>query len=33
VTEAMDRVCTEVGEETDDFAAVASRRILERSSW
>ncbi len=33
VTEAMDRVCTEVGEETGDFAAVASRRILERSSW
>ena len=33
VTEAMDRVCAEVGEETDDFAAVAARRILERSPW
>ena len=33
VTEAMDRVCTEVGEETDEFAAVAARRILERTSW
>ena len=33
VTEAMDRVCAEVGEETDEFAAVAARRILERSPW
>ena len=33
VTEAMDRVCREVGEECDEFAAVAARRILERSPW
>jgi metal-responsive CopG/Arc/MetJ family transcriptional regulator len=33
VTEALDRVCAELGEERDDFAAVASRRILERSPW
>ena len=33
VTEAMDRVCTEVGKETDEIAAVAARRILARSPW
>ena len=33
VTEAMDRVAAEVGKESEDFAAVAARRILERSSW
>lgn len=33
VTEAMDRVCAEVGEEGDEFAAGAARRILERSQW
>ena len=33
VTEAMDRVCSEVGEEIDEFAALAARRILERSAW
>ena len=33
VTEAMDRVCAEVGEETDELAAVAARRILERNEW
>jgi metal-responsive CopG/Arc/MetJ family transcriptional regulator len=33
VTEAMDRVCTEVGAESDDFAATAARRTLERSQW
>ena len=33
VTEAMDRVCAEVGGETDEFAATAARRILERSQW
>ena len=33
VTEAMDRVCTQIGEETDEFAAVAARRILERDPW
>ena len=32
-TEAMDRVAAEVGKESEDFAAVAARRILERSSW
>lgn len=33
VTEAMDRVCTEVGGEIDEFAGAAARRILERSPW
>ena len=33
VTEAMDRVCEEVGPENDEFAAAAARRILERSEW
>jgi hypothetical protein len=33
VTEAMDRVCTEAGQQIDEFAGVAARRILERSEW
>ena len=33
ITEAMDRACAEVGEEADEFSAVAARRILERSAW
>lgn len=33
ITEAMDRVISEVGEEVDDFVAEASRRILSRVEW
>lgn len=33
VTEAMDRVCAELGVEEDRFAAIASRRVLKRSDW
>jgi len=33
VTEAMDRVVTDLGETEDGFARVASRRILKRSQW
>jgi predicted transcriptional regulator len=33
VTEAMDRVCGELGQSTDSFVSAASRRILERSDW
>jgi predicted transcriptional regulator len=33
VTEAMDRVLTEIGEPADRFSRVASRRILKRSDW
>jgi metal-responsive CopG/Arc/MetJ family transcriptional regulator len=31
--DAMDRVCTELGNSKDDFVASAARRILERSEW
>lgn len=34
VTEAMDRVCTELGDEAaDEFTAAAACRTLERSEW
>jgi predicted transcriptional regulator len=33
VTEAMDRVCADVGEQADRFVAAAGRRVLERSEW
>ncbi len=33
VTEAMNRVCDEVGTQSDEFTANAARRILERSEW
>ena len=33
VTEAMDRVAAEVGGESDEFAAAATRRILESCQW
>ena len=33
VTEAMDRVCAELGGEEDRFAAAAVRRVLKRSEW
>ena len=33
VTEAMDRVCAELGAETDEFVSSAARRVLERSEW
>jgi predicted transcriptional regulator len=33
VTEAMDRVCAEVGGEDRRFGAAAARRALERSEW
>jgi metal-responsive CopG/Arc/MetJ family transcriptional regulator len=33
VTEAMDRVCAELGAEEYRFAAAASRRVLRRSEW
>jgi metal-responsive CopG/Arc/MetJ family transcriptional regulator len=33
VTEAMDRVCAAVGEQSDEFAATAARRILKQSEW
>ena len=33
VTEAMDRVCCELGAPSDKFVSSAARRILERSEW
>jgi metal-responsive CopG/Arc/MetJ family transcriptional regulator len=33
VTEAMDKVCAELGQPTDEFVSAASRRSLERSEW
>ena len=33
VTEAFDRVCSEVGEATDEFVSAAARRLLEQSQW
>ena len=33
VTEAMNRVCDQVGAEPDEFLAAAARRVLERVQW
>jgi metal-responsive CopG/Arc/MetJ family transcriptional regulator len=33
VTEAMDRVCSAVGEQRDPFVARAAQQTLERSEW
>jgi predicted transcriptional regulator len=33
VTEAMNRVCAEVGISKDGFVSAAGRRVLERSEW
>jgi metal-responsive CopG/Arc/MetJ family transcriptional regulator len=33
VTDAMDRVCGELGRPTDEFVSLAARRVLEGSEW
>jgi ethanolamine ammonia-lyase small subunit len=33
VTEAMDRVCATIGDQTDTFVGAAARRVVERSEW
>jgi metal-responsive CopG/Arc/MetJ family transcriptional regulator len=33
VTEAINRVCADIGEPTDPFVAASNRRVLERSEW
>lgn len=33
VTEAMDRVCAELGDGPDPFMLVAGRRVLENTEW
>jgi metal-responsive CopG/Arc/MetJ family transcriptional regulator len=33
VTEAINRACEEIGDQTDEFVAVASLRVLEKTEW
>ena len=33
ITEAINRAVDEIGDQTDEFVAAASRRILERTEW
>src|SRR5437762_274402 len=33
VTEAMDRVCADVGNQEDTFVSVAGRHVLENTEW
>ncbi len=33
VTQAMDRVCTMVKDQEDEFVSAASRRVLEKTEW
>jgi metal-responsive CopG/Arc/MetJ family transcriptional regulator len=33
VTETMDRVCKQVGDQDDRFVTAAGRRALERTEW
>jgi metal-responsive CopG/Arc/MetJ family transcriptional regulator len=33
VTEAMDRVCAQIGDSKDEFVSSAASRILERTEW
>ncbi len=33
VTDAMNRVCTDLHGESDDFIRIASRRVLEQAEW
>jgi metal-responsive CopG/Arc/MetJ family transcriptional regulator len=33
VTDAMNHVCAEVGEQHDGFVTAAGRQVLERSEW
>jgi metal-responsive CopG/Arc/MetJ family transcriptional regulator len=33
VTDAMDRVCAEVGDQQDRFVAAAGRRLLQNIEW
>ena len=33
VTEAMNRVCAELGDTKDPFVSLAARHLLERSEW
>jgi predicted transcriptional regulator len=33
VTDAMDRVCAELGSTTDEFVSAAAQRVLARTEW
>ena len=33
VTDAMNRVCDEIGQERDGFSTAVARRVLERTEW
>ena len=33
VTEAMNRVCEQLGDQKDAFVVAAGRRVLERTEW
>lgn len=33
ITDAMDRVCDQLGSHTDEFSVLAANRILEKSDW
>ncbi len=33
VTDAMNRVCGELGDSREEFVSTAARRVLERSEW
>jgi len=33
VTEAINRVCDEVGDQNDEFVAAAAGRVLEKTEW
>jgi len=33
VTDAMNHVCAELGDQSDAFVSSAARRVLERSEW
>jgi metal-responsive CopG/Arc/MetJ family transcriptional regulator len=33
VTDAMDRVCADLGHTTDGFVSLAARRVLESNEW
>jgi metal-responsive CopG/Arc/MetJ family transcriptional regulator len=33
VTEAMDRVCSEIGDQKDEFVRAVGRRVLKRTEW
>jgi predicted transcriptional regulator len=33
ITDAINRAVDDIGDQTDEFAAAASRRILEKTEW